>query len=792
MKEKLLRPLALTIVAALLVSVLAGCNRDGGGDTPTDSPGSAPGTAADAPDYIFVPEFVTFPPDMSDIANISFFNQRIYFSTTYWTDEGESLTRLFSMDVDGTGVEELVGFSPAELPEGSTGGFMIQALSNDADGNIWVAENGMFWGFDLPEDEDVDPEDMWQFQSPIGSITLVRKLDGTGAELLSFDISGLGDPDAGPFDQFFVSGLTVDGDGNIFVASNRTIFVLDSNGALQFTLEAPNWIERLARFDDGSVALAGFLETGAGIRMIDTETEEWGEDVEFPDVVTFVRHAFAGGGEFEALFSDNAHLYGIEAGTGEAVRLLNLIDSDIQGDSLFETYILPDGRILAITRSFGAGGTAFELVLLTPMPYGSVPERTVITLGTMNLHWRLRTAVVDFNRASSTHRIQVLDFSEFNTADDMTAGLTRLTTEILAGRVPDMLEMSALPFRQYVARGLLVDLYDFIDADPELSRDDFMESVFRASEVDGSLYQVFTSFTINTLLGSPEVLGEGMGWTFDEFRDVLRANPQADIPLGAFMTNRSFLSRMIQMNVDDFVDWNNGTVNFESDDFIQLLELADLFPAEPDSADFTAWLDAEMISEGRQIMIADMFGEFGRIQLNMAFFGGDIVFKGFPSSTGVGQHALALWGGIAITSPGENQQAAWEFVRSILSEEWQYEALQMGGGLPTNRAAFDRTLERTMTPSFWMDEDGNEVEMPQATWGTMGSDVFITVYAMTQDEADQLMELIDAVSGMTSVETSLMNIVNEGADDFFAGRRTAQDAARVIQSRASIFIAEQT
>jgi len=38
----------------------------------------------------------------------------------------------------------------------------------------------------------------------------------------------------------------------------------------------------------------------------------------------------------------------------------------------------------------------------------------------------------------------------------------------------------------------------------------------------------------------------------------------------------------------------------------------------------------------------------------------------------------------------------------------------------------------------------------------------------------------------------LMEIIDEGAVDFFSGRSSAQEAARIVQNRASIYIAEQS
>jgi len=46
------------------------------------------------------------------------------------------------------------------------------------------------------------------------------------------------------------------------------------------------------------------------------------------------------------------------------------------------------------------------------------------------------------------------------------------------------------------------------------------------------------------------------------------------------------------------------------------------------------------------------------------------------------------------------------------------------------------------------------------------------------------------LNGVLEAET-LLNIISENAIDFFNGRTTAQDTARIIQRRASTFMAEQ-
>jgi len=70
----------------------------------------------------------------------------------------------------------------------------------------------------------------------------------------------------------------------------------------------------------------------------------------------------------------------------------------------------------------------------------------------------------------------------------------------------------------------------------------------------------------------------------------------------------------------------------------------------------------------------------------------------------------------------------------------------------------------------------------------------IKVTPLSQAERDQFLELIDSALVLGSNDylfTSIMNIVSESASGYFSGQMTAEDAARIIQNRASILASEQ-
>jgi len=53
-----------------------------------------------------------------------------------------------------------------------------------------------------------------------------------------------------------------------------------------------------------------------------------------------------------------------------------------------------------------------------------------------------------------------------------------------------------------------------------------------------------------------------------------------------------------------------------------------------------------------------------------------------------------------------------------------------------------------------------------------------------------IMTLIDSITKTLEHDEILWNIISESAYDFFTGQRTAQDAARIIQSRVSRYMSE--
>jgi hypothetical protein len=117
---------------------------------------------------------------------------------------------------------------------------------------------------------------------------------------------------------------------------------------------------------------------------------------------------------------------------------------------------------------------------------------------------------------------------------------------------------------------------------------------------------------------------------------------------------------------------------------------------------------------------------------------------------------------------------------------------QMGlyNGFPTNQAAFDKIVARAMEKETYIDpETGEEKEVSKGGWGWGSLDV--EIFAATQEDIDEIMELIDSTSKLGVYDQSIQDIVMQEALGYFSGQKSAAETASVIQSRISMYVSEQ-
>lgn len=823
MKKNLARKAAaLALALVLALGLMAGC---GSNSTP-----GAQGT--DSPDYVYVADYALIGDEgqFDSISNCCYADGVIYFTAQIvagedsYTDpsSGENYTYdtyrtgLFTCAEDGTNVQEMSAYQGPQVPDGMEGSSYINAMAPDPQGALWVFESMSTYSYDLPDDFDPATMNQWDYYVDGGQSYYLRKLDSTGAELMNVDLSIISGaqgtdgstsggsssgsditPYASNSSYFNLNGFTVDGSGNLYLNDgDGNVSVLDSTGALLFTLSTDQdtgWVSAMTRLADGSVAVSIYDSTSGTqmIKPIDLSAKTYSDGVAAP---TEAWNLYSGAGDYDLYYNGSSSFYGFNMKTGESTKLFTWINSDVDDSNINSILPLADGRIVCCSTTYDdtTSESTTELISMVKTPASEVQQKTTLTLACMYLDWNLRSQIIKFNKSNDEYRIEVKDYSEYNTEDDYDAGLTKLSAEIIAGNVPDLLDTSGLPLEHYAAKGLLEDLWPYIDADTELGgRDALITPVFDAMSTDGKLYQITPDFSVFTAAGAPALVGDTPGWTLDDLYAALGQLQDGAEVFSQGTVKSDVLSYSCAMGLDDFVNWQTGECSFDSDEFLDMLKFTDLFPAEFDWDNFNYDEDYESdysrISSGRQLLTIIFASDFRSLQMYEEMFGGSLTFVGFPTRDGSNGSAFQINDGLAMSSTCTNKDAAWQFMRTLLTQDYQENNTWQ---LPTNKAAFDAMLKEAMTPQYTTDpETGEQVEQSQGGWGW--DDLTVEIYAMTQAEADQILALINGTTKVYGSDDEIMDIINDSTTDFFSGQRSAEDTAAAIQSRVSLYVNEQ-
>ena len=88
------------------------------------------------------------------------------------------------------------------------------------------------------------------------------------------------------------------------------------------------------------------------------------------------------------------------------------------------------------------------------------------------------------------------------------------------------------------------------------------------------------------------------------------------------------------------------------------------------------------------------------------------------------------------------------------------------------------------------DDDGNPI--PISSGGmSYGNEPMIELYAVTQEQYDAVLALIDSTTTFVDYDQNVLDIISDEAAGYFAGSKTVEEASKLIQRRVSLYIQEQ-
>lgn len=760
-----MKKITSVLLSAAMILGLTACGNDSQEET--------------GPEFVYVPEYISLPTGENasyDVVQMT--NNKVYYAEWLWNEEtGAGEEKYWSLDMSDSAA------APVELKVHILqDGLDVMQKQFDTEGNMYAGVRS----HEQKEMTDDDGNTYMGSDYEHSKAALVKYL-ADGSEAWSADISGL--LTNGEFS--WLQSLVLDKDGNIYLSDGESgIWVFDGEGKQICSINISEWIQGMGLSKDGDVYVATYGTTENVLKKVDLTTKSLG-----PELTGLPGNSYEApmpGIEKDFLLRTNNALYEYDMETRSSEKILSFLDADLTGDYVRQISTLADGRIAIYYTDWAANET--EVIALAKKAASEVEQKEILTLATMSLPQEVQAAIVKFNKSNAQYRITVKDYFENmdNGENAWQDAINRLNNDLLTGSAPDLINLSSVNVQLMAAKGIFEDLTPYLEKSESLKREDLVESVLQAYTISDTLCAIPTTFDISTVMAPTAIVGEKMGWTLDEMLAAVNNMPEgAEIMEGASKNN--ILSMMMRYSAGDFMDWEKGKCNFDSEEFIKVLEFANQFPAEY-NYDENAPSMPELAQSGRLLMVDHYLSSATDYQIIGTVWKQPMTCIGFPSSTGNGSTLLGN-GAVAMNAKSKHKDAAWSFIEKFVSESGEND--RFSWGFSTLKEAQDRKFEEDMTPNYMYDENGeiqydengNAMQYSKGGWSFGNSETY-DIYAATQEEVDAVKYLIDHTTALQASDQQLFEIIAEEAAPFFDGQKSAAEAAEIIQNRIQIYVDE--
>lgn len=353
--------------------------------------------------------------------------------------------------------------------------------------------------------------------------------------------------------------------------------------------------------------------------------------------------------------------------------------------------------------------------------------------------------------------------------DGMTVSdaLKTLTTEIMAGKGPDVLVLDGMPVETYAEKGILRDLSSVI----EENKEEYFEDVRNAYRNKEELCAVPTRFLIPMVQAGSAYYVPGED--FDTFTKRVGAleNMEPEEVISRFWYSSSAAWKKEDKTLDES----------KVQEFFEGLKRA--YGDPPEGAEEKE----DSALPGTDIMQGDFRLLAGTWKISAGLFGANPDYKfllavtehldggDFGCMPGQAEHVFVPSVTVGISSKGSQPETAEQFVKYLFSGEMQ--KISQGSGLPVQKEAFRSTI------------DGHQYE-GNTSWVDLEEGIRFELAPRTEEEIQKLMGLAESLKTPALQDEVIKEAVLEQGEKVLGGETDPKEAAAAVAQKVNLYLAE--
>ena len=598
---------------------------------------------------------------------------------------------------------------------------------------------------------------------------LILALDRSGAEVLRFVLD---DSIRKEGEYFYINGIAADPQGRILLICDSRLILLDSDGKLLGEINGEQGTYYQQAFALGEDLYVAYQDMNTNweyvAQKVDMDGAALGDKLQgFPQNTS---RMFPDPEGSSLLVATSQSLYRYTPADQKTEQILSWTDSNILGDQVRCLSLAENGDFRAVLFDWNTSGS--ELATLKKTPRSEVKEVTDLVISSLYPDQQLSSAVIAFSKSQTEYRVNInvaYDW-EKNPDMDFNDAMTNLQNSLTGQNPPDLVTMEEFADMEgMVKKGVFEDLTPYAQS-AGLDLSGYIKGVIESATYDGKLICIPKSFSILTLAGSAKELGtDKAGWTIDQMIDFAEAHPGKQ--LIDYQDRDSMMQVFFAFTMDSFVDWEKGECHFNGPEFQRILTFLSKVNSEMN------WDDERstpvMVSDGDVMLAQAYIMDASEIQLYDAIFEGGCNLIGYPTMDGHAAASLRAEGGVAMLSGSSHKEGAWKFLEFYNSMDSLY-----SWGLSPDRSKVEAEIDKAIREKS---HEGNG--MSYGDWN-------YTYHAVTRQEGDRFLELLDTAKAPQATNQTIYDIINEEAAGFFEGQKSVEDVMETIQSRVSLYLME--
>lgn len=390
----------------------------------------------------------------------------------------------------------------------------------------------------------------------------------------------------------------------------------------------------------------------------------------------------------------------------------------------------------------------------TELVYGMVGESNADVSSSI---W---TAITKFNQENKEYYVTIKNY-------DGWFNLERLHADMAGGNGPDIIDMTySTYYEAYVKNGYLENLSPYLEQSQYA--DDIIWNVLDPYKINGGLYLFIPQFQLHGLLIHPEYEVFVDEWNMETFLELTEKNQWEKDILGGMGDPQSLLQYMLCGRQEEFIDWEQKTAAFETEGFADMLALCREY-SQADWSDALEWTYDEQ--KRNNLCMPCLFGGgFSTYLSNVGIYDREYQVYGYPTLSGQAYGINVCTDSCAIYTGSKHKDGAWEFIESLLWESNQKYSGMVNPGFPVRSS-----LLKEM-----------EIEAKNEQYRINGE-----VLTITENEISILEDIIyNEELRPVMIDSDIWSVIQEETASYFAGDKSAEETAHIIQSRVQIILAE--